>query len=176
MRNQKQTKKKLLKFRGMQKASQGGFTLIEIMVVVAIIALLSSVAIIAAMAGQAKSRDARRLADMTQLSTGLGLYFSSYYGYPSTTGNPDALVPTYTAKIATAPLPPDGSCGQTAYPPPVPNTVMGGSYYYFPTGTEFLAPDGITQVYSDFNYYFCLGNATGNFTAGVHYLNSTGLH
>jgi prepilin-type N-terminal cleavage/methylation domain-containing protein len=167
MRNQNQTYKK----------SQQGFTLIEIMVVVAIIALLSSIAMIAAVNGQAKSRDARRLGDMTQMNTGLGLYFSSYYGYPSsTTGLPGGIVPTYAANLPSAPMPPDGACGQTSYPAPVPNNVTPGSYYYYPTGTAFLGADGITTVYSDYNYYFCLGAQTGNFAPGIHILTPTGVH
>lgn len=156
-------------------ADGAGFTLIEIMVVVAIIALLSSVALIAAMSGQAKARDARRLADMTQINTGLNLYFSSNNGYPSTTGSPLGLVPQFTASMPNAPMPPDGSCGQVNFPPPVPNTVSAGSYYYLPTGTAFLGADGVTTVYPTYNYYFCLGATTGNYGPGVHILTPTGV-
>ena len=162
-------------FKSLCRKSGAGFTLIEIMVVVAIIALLSSIALIAAMSGQAKSRDAKRMGDMTQMNTGLNMYFSSFYGYPSTTGSPLGLVPAYTASLPSAPLPPDGTCGQINYPSPVPNSVMGGSYYYYPTGTEFLAPDGLTQVYPSYNYYFCLGAQTGNYSPGIHILTPIGV-
>ncbi|MDR3642295.1 MAG: type II secretion system protein [Candidatus Doudnabacteria bacterium] len=174
MRNQKQINN-LRHNVAYPGADQDGFTLIELMVVVAIIALLASIALIAAMSGQAKSRDAKRLADMTQMNTGLNLYFSSFYGYPTTTGVPTPLIPTYIASAPNAPMPPDGACGQTSYPPPVPGNVMGGTYYYLPTGTEFLAPDGITQVYSSYDYYFCLGAQTGNYGPGIHILTPVGV-
>ena len=158
-----------------QNKSQLGFTLIELMVVVAIIALLSSVAMIAAVNAQSKSRDVRRLSDLTQMNTALGLYFSTYYGYPSTTGLPGGIVPAFAAMLPNPPLPPDGACGQTIYPAPVPGNVTGSSYYYYPTGTLFLSPDGQTMVNSSYNYYFCLGNQTGNYAPGIHILTPAGV-
>ena len=54
-----------------------GFTLIELLVVVAVIALLSAVGLVAFQSGRQKSRDAKRLADMTQLATTMELFFNT---------------------------------------------------------------------------------------------------
>lgn len=149
-----------------------GFTLIELLVVVAIIALLSSVALIALISARQKSRDARRLADMTQMNTGLELYYAAYSGYPqdiNTNGEPDALTPTYTTLIPANPIPVDGSCQTSVYP----NGNLASRYYYIPTGTVNVV-NGNT-VYSDYNYYFCLGAQTGNFPPGVHIMTPHGV-
>lgn len=61
-----------------------GFTLIEILVVVAIIALLASMVIIGLRGAQARGRDARRISDLKQVQTGLELYYSSNGKYPDT--------------------------------------------------------------------------------------------
>ncbi|HET9699140.1 MAG TPA: prepilin-type N-terminal cleavage/methylation domain-containing protein, partial [Terriglobales bacterium] len=51
-----------------------GFTLIELLVVVAIISLLSSIGLIAFQDARQKSRDAKRLSDMTQMANALEIY------------------------------------------------------------------------------------------------------
>jgi prepilin-type N-terminal cleavage/methylation domain-containing protein len=154
-----------------------GFTLIELLVVIAIIALLASIALIAYTSAQQKSRDAKRLADMAQMNTGLELYFADFRGYPSsTTGIPQALVPNYASTLPKAPMPPDGNCAGAAYSsPPLPANTLESSYYYYPSGTAYLGADGTTTVYPDYAYYFCLGNQTGVFAPGVHILTPEGV-
>lgn len=164
--------------QGVKKSAHSGFTLIELLVVIAIIALLNSIALIAFMSARQKGRDAKRLSDMTQMNTGLNLYFSTYGGYPSsTTGRPDALTPSFAASLPTAPQPPDGSCPGIIYPsPPLPvSGITGASYYYMPSGTALIGTDGQTTVYPDYAYYFCLGAQTGNFGPGMHVLTSASL-
>ncbi len=156
--------------------NKNGFTLIELMVVIAIIALLTSIALIAFMSARQKARDVKRLADMTQMNTGLELYFATYRGYPSgPSGIPSPLVPNYASSLPSAPLPADGSCSVMTYSPPVPANTYGSRYYYYPSGTAFLGSDGTTTVYPDYGYYFCLGNKTGIFSPGTHILTPTGV-
>ena len=50
------------------------FTLIEILVVVAIIGVLTSIVVINLIGSEIKSRDTKRIADMGKLKTALGLY------------------------------------------------------------------------------------------------------
>ncbi|HVY67806.1 MAG TPA: type II secretion system protein [Patescibacteria group bacterium] len=155
---------------------QGGFTLIELLVVVAIIALLSSIALIALMSARQKGRDSKRLSDMVQMNTALELYFATNKGYPSgPAGIPSPLVPSVTSSLPAAPTPPDGNCETMNYPSPVPSGTNGSVYYYYPSGTPFLNPDGSTLVYPSYSYYFCLGNQTGNFSSGIHILTPTGV-
>jgi prepilin-type N-terminal cleavage/methylation domain-containing protein len=153
-----------------------GFTLIELLVVIAIIALLSSIVLIALTNARQKSRDTKRLTDMTQMNTGLELYFANFKGYPSsTTGIPSSLAPNYVSNLPSSPLPADGGCAAITYPSPVPANTYASGYYYYPSGTAFLGSDGSTTVYSDYAYYFCLGSLTGNFAPGTHVLTPRGV-
>jgi len=60
-----------------------GFTLIELLVVIAIIGLLSTLAVVALNNARQKSRDAKRVSDVKQVSTALELYFADNNGYPT---------------------------------------------------------------------------------------------
>jgi prepilin-type N-terminal cleavage/methylation domain-containing protein len=68
----------------MQKSfTSRGFTLIELLVVIAIIGILSSVVLASLSTARAKSRDARRIADIGQVRTALEVYFDSASTYPA---------------------------------------------------------------------------------------------
>src|SRR6185503_18040773 len=68
----------------LRNKNQKGFTLIELLVVIAIIGLLASVVLLALNSARAKSRDAKRLADIRQVISGLELYFNDCNSYPAT--------------------------------------------------------------------------------------------
>lgn len=100
------------------KSKQEGFTLIEILIVIAAIGFLSLIITIALSIARAKARDAKRVADVKQLTTALELYkaeFGNYPlspspgpgNYPATSAIPD-LVPTYMVTLPIAPSPHDG--------------------------------------------------------------------
>jgi prepilin-type N-terminal cleavage/methylation domain-containing protein len=153
-----------------------GFTLIELMVVIAVIALLSSIALIALQTARIKSRNAKRLSDMVQMNNALELYFANFKGYPSSaTGlpSPGTVVPNYASTLPIAPQPADGGCELISYP--LPGNGNGNQYYYTPSGTAFLGSDGTTLVYPDYDYFFCLGSLTGNFSAGVRIVTPHGV-
>lgn len=59
-----------------------GFTLIELMIVIAIIGLLASMIAVGWGRVQSLGRDSRRIADMHQVRTALELYFSQNRRYP----------------------------------------------------------------------------------------------
>ncbi len=59
-----------------------GFTLIEILIVVAIIAILASVVLIGLGPVQRQGRDARRISDLQQVQNGLELYYAKCGYYP----------------------------------------------------------------------------------------------
>ncbi len=61
-----------------------GFTLIEILIVVAIIGLLSSVVLIGLGSFRARGRDAKRIADIREVQNSLELYYAKYNTYPMT--------------------------------------------------------------------------------------------
>ncbi len=62
-----------------------GFTLIEVLIVVAIIGILASVVLIGLGPLQRQGRDARRISDMKQVQAGLELYFTKNGAYPVST-------------------------------------------------------------------------------------------
>lgn len=66
-----------------------GFTLIEMLVVIAIIGLLSSVVVIGLSGARQKARDAKRVADIRQIQNGLEVAYTAVDGYPAPiSGNP----------------------------------------------------------------------------------------
>lgn len=77
-----------------------GFSLIELLIVVAIIGVLSSIVIAALSSSQAKGRDSKRVSDIKNIEVSLKLYYLDYGRYPTniydaTTG----LAPTYMAVV-----------------------------------------------------------------------------
>jgi len=62
--------------------AERGFTLIELLVVISVIGLLASMILVSLNSARVKARDARRLADMRQISTSLGLYYDKNGFYP----------------------------------------------------------------------------------------------
>jgi prepilin-type N-terminal cleavage/methylation domain-containing protein len=64
-----------------------GFTMIELLVVIAIIGLLSALGIVALSNARMKSRDSRRVGDVSRIQTALEMYYSDYGKYPSVAGN-----------------------------------------------------------------------------------------
>ena len=65
----------------MKKFSKG-FTLIEMLIVITIIALLASLILVGMGGARAKTRDARRIADLHNVMNALELYYSSKSYYP----------------------------------------------------------------------------------------------
>jgi prepilin-type N-terminal cleavage/methylation domain-containing protein len=59
-----------------------GFTLIEILIVVAIIAILASIVLVGLGPTQALGRDSRRLSDLQEIQNGLELYYNKSGAYP----------------------------------------------------------------------------------------------
>lgn len=152
----------------LRNKNEKGFTLIELLVVIAIIGLLASVVLLALNSARAKSRDAKRLADVRQLASALELYFNDVSSYPSagyansqvfgsantSAYNPQGVIvqltPTYIGLIPLSPTPPD-NC-----------TATQNSYMYQSTGSTYTLT-------------FCLGGATGGYSAGVRTLTPAGI-
>ncbi|MCX6793221.1 MAG: prepilin-type N-terminal cleavage/methylation domain-containing protein [Candidatus Falkowbacteria bacterium] len=129
--------------------SKKGFTLIELLVVIAIIGVLSTMAIIALGNARAKARDAKRVADIKQISTALELYYADNNSYPTiiTPGNsltsPSGSI-TYMSAIPSNPTPRnDGNCSNSDY-----------SY-------------SSNSNNSSFSVSTCLGSSSSNINAGV---------
>lgn len=167
----------------LRNKNEKGFTLIELLVVIAIIGLLASVVLLALNSARAKSRDAKRLADVRQLASAYELFFNDFYGYPTQTGavttggklsaapfvtNNTAfaqLVPNYIGLAPVAPAPADGSCLS-------PATAQGGGNDYYMYNNSSGNTQALTATYA---ITFCLGAQTGGYPAGPHTLTPAGI-
>jgi len=146
------------------KKTKQGFTLIELLVVIAIIGLLSTLSIVALNQARARSRDARRIADIKQIQTALEMYYNDNNAYPATAiagGMIGSSSNPYMTIIPAAPTPPDNTTGDDC-------TATTNTYAY--TGTTF---NGVTNGSYTINY--CLGNATGGVIAGVNIATPAGI-
>lgn len=72
-----------------------GFTLIELMIVIAIIGLLSSMVSVSLSYARIKARDARRISDLAQIRTALELYYSDHGTYPPIYNNSNYNINAY---------------------------------------------------------------------------------
>ncbi len=90
------------------KTKQSAFTLIELLVVIAIIGILATLAVVALQQARQNARDAKRVADVKQMSTALELFFNDNQSYP------DALEELQTGGymqiLPSAPSVADGTC------------------------------------------------------------------
>jgi type II secretion system protein G len=137
----------------MQKSfTSRGFTLIELLVVIAIIGILSSVVLASLSTARAKSRDARRIADIDQVRTALELYNDSYGAYPTTNSagagaGGQAFSASTGAGVGIGAISP-------AFMSRLPSDpTSGASYYYCPT--SIAAPtvcDGVGAAASSTAY------------------------
>jgi prepilin-type N-terminal cleavage/methylation domain-containing protein len=69
--------------------SQKGFTLVEMLVVIAIIAILASIFLVGLQGFRGSAYDARRLSDITNIQSKLELYYNQYGNYPATLKDPN---------------------------------------------------------------------------------------
>jgi general secretion pathway protein G len=78
---------------------KNGFTLIEVMVVIAIIGILTSILVANFNDARKNSRDKIRKSDLKTIQLGLELYKSQNNAYPTTAQGLALLTPTYVAQV-----------------------------------------------------------------------------
>ena len=141
----------------MQKKQKRGFTLIEILIVVAIIAILASVVLIGLGPTQRAGRDARRISDLHEVQTALQLYYNHNAKYPSTAD--------YATLITD--LEGDATIGVTQVPND-PNNASGATYSYSDTdsGQNYVIGAQLetgSQVFNGYNAPANIGGVGGWF-------------
>jgi len=107
------------------KLSLAGFTLIEMLVVVAIISILASVVLTGVTGFQASARDTKRIADLNQIKNYLEQYYNRWGHYP---GDSSGAV---TATTDWASL----SSALASFGVRLPNDPISGRTYYYATET-----------------------------------------
>lgn len=66
------------------KNKNSGFTIVELLIVIVVIGILAAITIVAYNGIQQRSRDARRLSDITSVNKALQLYYADNGSYPVT--------------------------------------------------------------------------------------------
>lgn len=147
---------KMLKLQNLR--SKAGFTLIELLVVIAIIALLASIVLVSLNNAREKSRNVKRVSDMTQLQKALELYYADNNTYPTSSvsvalsaWSSSILVPKYLKALPATVLPADQGC-----------TAANNDYTFRPnvTGTQYTT--------ATFMITFCISGSVGTIPAGPH--------
>lgn len=100
--------------------SKSGFTLIELVVVIAIISILTALLSVNFVSIRQRGRDAQRKSDLRQIQSALELYRSDQGGYPASITCGVALASGTTTYMQKIPCDPSG----TSY------SYNGGAYYY----------------------------------------------
>ena len=141
-----------------------GFTLIELLVVVAIIGLLATLSIVALNSARARSRDAKRVADIKQVQTALELYYNDFGSYPAAnavsfiagnvgiTSTTTGTTTVYMKLNPVAPTPSDGTC------------LTANTYTY-----------STVDALKTYTISYCLGAATGGIPAGQNTSTPAGI-
>lgn len=70
-----------------KQASQRGFTLVELLIVISIIGILAGFLFVNFANVRERGRDSRRKHDLSEVKTALRLYYNDYQSYPSSTNN-----------------------------------------------------------------------------------------
>ena len=92
-----------------------GFTLVELLIAVAILGILATVGMGSFKTAQMRGRDGERKSDLKQISNALELYHSDYNRYPT---------------IVTLAFGSEFTDGKTSYLKKVPEDPAGGTYIY----------------------------------------------
>lgn len=156
------------------KRSERGFTLVEIMIVVAIIALLAAIAIPNVLRGRTTANESAAIGNLRALVSSLEMYRSVYQVYPSTDGTDfrDGMYGT-DCVAATNPAPdfgPPSFCrvldGSAAT-----GTIQGYEYTYASgNGTDYTVTASAVVNQGTRNFvadntgliHHCAGNTSGN--------------
>lgn len=131
------------------------FTLIEILVAIAIIGILATLAVVALQNTRSSSRDAKRISDIKQMQIALEMYFNDNGVYPLSSQIVSGISKggvVYMQSIPTAPTPADGSCSSE-----------DNDYKY------------LSQNGDSYMIIFCLGSSIGNLNSGIKIANSQGV-
>ncbi len=163
-----------------------GFTLIEMLVVLAIIGILSTLAFVAVNAARARSRDSKRAADIKQIQTALEIGYTELQAYPFGTNCGNGTLPcsamlgdnTVVGGSATATI----LCKDTNTPPnPIwTNDATKCAAPYMGKVPANPIPNGSSYLYNStdnahYSIVFTLEGGTSQLSAGVNCANSSGI-
>lgn len=134
--------------------SPKGFTLVELLIVIAIIGVLATIVTVSLGSSQQRARDAQRKSDLKQIANALEIYFNNNAGYPN--DNSGAITGTswggaWSSYMRVVPADP------TATPQYCYDRVTGNSYDLFARLENPNDPDKSASTFT------CNGVATYNY-------------
>lgn len=107
-----------------------GFSLIELLTVIALIGILAGIITVNVSSGRAKARDAKRQADVSAVSAALEMYYAKNKIYPTTAGgwtwNTLSVLEPYISNIPNDPQNPQSN-----------EAVFGKGYVYCSDGARY---------------------------------------
>jgi len=160
----------------MLKKSSKGFTLVELLVVIAIIGILATLATISLNAARSKARDAKRISDLKQMATAMELWNTDNNTY---TGGCNALAADEGVGDLTSVCAPNDYITWTKFVDPSAPKTAGGDqiacaatatgpcdYVIGKTTIEIDGVDTAVGVYSN-GYRFCAYFENKNIGLGI---------
>ena len=130
------------------KQKQKAFTLVELVIVLAIIGILTAVILGSLSAAQQKAQDQRRQSDLKEIQIDLAQFYQYYGSYPTTTPLSTSNLANFVAGGATN-LPTDPITHQSYYYAP---TLTSGSAYTYCLGAKLslaVPPDNVASCGND---------------------------
>ncbi|MFA7702484.1 MAG: FISUMP domain-containing protein, partial [Patescibacteria group bacterium] len=134
-----------------------GFTLVELIIVLAIIGIVLATAFISFSNARQKARDAKRVSDITQVQNTLELYFRDEGRYPASLTFGSELVGSSSNRVYMVKLPENPT-------PRNDNTCPDNEYSYLATNNG-----------ESYELNFCVSETTGNFASGEKCATSQGI-
>lgn len=143
----------------MFKQKQKAFTLLELLVAIAIIGIVATLAVISLQQARGRARDSKRINDIQQVHMALEFFFNENGRYPSeeewssgSINSPLSGEP-YIQPVPSAPTPADGDCS------------LDSNFYAYNS----------QKNNTEYRLYFCLGGPTSNLSAGEKVLTPEGI-
>lgn len=136
---------KLLRFWNKKESA---FTLVELLVVMAIIGILATLIVGGFRSSQRRSRDAARKSDLGQIARALEMFYSDYQVYPPSNNSGQIIACPYNKNDPAQ----SGACifgsgnlsdGPTTYMREIPEDPHGGTYFY-----RYLSSENGFQIFA----------------------------
>ena len=117
-----------------------GFTLVELVVVIAILGILAGIAIPRFMDATASAKGSKIVADLRTIDSAVSMYYAKTGNYPDLTADPNPLVPDYLAAWPTPGT--DTTAGTSVIFPAKPTTTANVKINAYTLNTAHIAQIG----------------------------------